>query len=315
MEKVADHLARLPVPHREALAWFASNAGTDQPWPQPIASGQEQILLASKAKGIYKPSWSQYALSVRQSLGAPYPDREPVVRPDGTWLYSYFQENEDPSARDEEYTNRGMVACWRDRVPVGVMRQVRGKPNVRYKILGLALVGGWDGGYFFLEGFAPDGRVRDRGPAGEIELLAAKAEPIQFDPANIIDGRERIVAQIVLRRGQPEFRRRLLEAYRGRCAISGCDAVEALEAAHIAPYRGPDTNRLDNGLLLRADLHTLFDLGLISIASTPMTLVIATSLAETIYREFDGKQLLLPSDEAARPSIEALDFHRAWSGL
>lgn len=102
MARLDEILARLPLRHRAALRWFAENAGTDQSWPKAIygPEGEGETLLASKAKGIYKPSWSPYALSVRQSLGGPYPDRDPIVRPDGTWLYSYFQENEDPSARD-----------------------------------------------------------------------------------------------------------------------------------------------------------------------------------------------------------------------
>jgi putative restriction endonuclease len=68
----------------------------------------------------------------------------------------------------------------------------------------------------------------------------------------------------------------LLEAYRGRYAISDCDAVEAPEAAHIAPYRGDYSNHMQNALLLRANLHSLYDLGLRSIDPATMTVVIAT---------------------------------------
>src|SRR2546425_2776567 len=51
-------------------------------------------------------------------------------------------------------------------------------------------------------------------------------------------------------RGQPEFRRKLLAAYGGRCAVSGCDAAEVLEAAHVVPYRGPGTNQVWSGFEL-----------------------------------------------------------------
>jgi len=47
--------------------------------------------------------------------------------------------------------------------------------------------------------------------------------------------------------------------------ISGCNVQEALEAAHIRPYSECGTNKIANGLLLRADLHTLFDLHLMSL--------------------------------------------------
>jgi putative restriction endonuclease len=275
---------------------------------------------ASKAKGIYKPQWTDYALSVRQNLNGPYPDREPIWRPDGTWLYSYFQEGEDPEGRDKAYTNRGLIACWQDTVPIGVLRQVKGKPRPLYQVLGLAIVAGWDGGYFSLEGFSKNGHSRDRGPEAEIEALTAlQPEASQatqaFNPESLIDGRERTVASIVRRRGQPAFRRKLIEVYESRCAISGCDAAEALEAAHIVPYLGPETNHPSNGILLRGDIHTLFDLGLLTVDPSNMTVIVAPRLQQTSYATLDGKPLFLPKYVDARPSVVALARHRTWSGL
>jgi putative restriction endonuclease len=317
---LVDSLRPLSDRHRQALRWFVERTGTDVSWPQPLELPEGATLLAAKAKGIYKPEWTKYALSVRQSLGGPYPDRDPVVRPDGSWLYSYFQENADPSARDTEYTNRALIACMEDEVPVAVIRQIRGKPNSTYHVLGLALVTGWDAGYFFFEGFSNAGTAAGVGPQGEIALLEAIAEGESakdgsFDPKSVIDGRERTVAQITRRRGQPAFRRALLTAYRSRCAITGCDAEEALEAAHIAPYRGVETNCVPNGLLLRADIHTLFDLGLIAISPTTLTILVADSLRNTIYADLEGKPMWRPAGAADNPSAAALEFHLEWCGL
>ena len=318
MAQYLDALLRnLPARHRSALEWYRAHAGTEQSWPEPLMLDGEPTFLATRAKGIYKPGWLPYALSVRQSLGSSYADREPVVRPDHSWAYSYFQENPDPTARDEEFTNRALVSCWRDRVPVGVMRQVARKPAARYRVLGVALVAGWDGGYFFLEGFAPDGYGHDRGPGSEIEMLSRAGDEASpsFDPSTVIDARTRTVAAIICRRGQPEFRRRLLAAYGGRCAVTGCEAVEVLEAAHISPYRGPDTNSVDNGLLLRADIHTLFDLGLLAVDSATMTILVAPVLAGTTYGELSDRGLGLPSNLVEGPSSIALDAHRTWAAL
>jgi putative restriction endonuclease len=112
----------------------------------------EKTFLVTRAKGIYKPRWTRYALSVRETLGGPYPGRPPTLRPDGTWRYLYYQENRDAGACDREYTNRALLLCRVDRVPVGVLIQSQRKPRVMYKVLGLALVNDWQEGFFTLEG-------------------------------------------------------------------------------------------------------------------------------------------------------------------
>ncbi|MEP0885214.1 pentapeptide repeat-containing protein [Trichocoleus sp. ST-U3] len=67
------------------------------------------------------------------------------------------------------------------------------------------------------------------------------------------------------RQGQEKFRKKLIEAYQGRCAITGCEIKGVLEAAHVKPYCISKDNSLGNGILLRSDFHTLFDLNLIRI--------------------------------------------------
>lgn len=320
VEILQDLLARLPARHRQALEWYRVHAGTEQPWPSGVADTDGTILLATRAKGIYKPNWSDYALSVRQVLKSRYPEKGPEFRKDGTWIYGYFQENNDPEARDSMFTNRALMQCWKDSVPVGVMRQTQGKPAARYQILGLALVAGWDAGYFFFEGFGPTGLAHEPGTAAEIELLSREQEklglsPEDFDALNVIDAREKILAQVVRRRGQREFREALIVAYEGRCAISGCNAVEALEAAHILPYKGSSTNIVQNGLLLRSDLHTLFDLGLVVVVPESLLIVLAPSLMQTDYAELAGRSLRVPKDKNLHPDLACLRRRREWAGF
>ena len=130
-----------------------------------------------------------------------------------------------------------------------------------------------------------------------------------FEPENIEDARSRINTSIVRRQGQPQFRKSLLKAYNSRCVITGCDAEQALEAAHIIPYLGPNTNHPSNGLLLRSDIHMLFDLHLLSIHPETMTVLIDSSLINTCYREFAGKCLQSPSNKAFEPNTEAIKQH------
>jgi hypothetical protein len=309
--------------HAAALKWFQDHRGQSIPWTSIVNfAGQEGgARLVTQAKGIYKPQGNEYALSVRQTLDSPYADKDVEYRADGTWVYPYFQENPDPSQRDNEFTNRGLVRCMQDGVPVGALLQVKPKPGVEYQVLGLAQVVNWLNGYFILEGLAPDGSLGSsragRPDAARDRALATALAPTSdgFEPFSIEDLRRRSLEQVVQRRGQARFRAALIEAYHGQCAISECDAVEALEAAHIAPYRGDQSDHPQNGLLLRADLHSLFDLGLIAINTNGMKVVVAPKLRRSIYGTIAGQDVRLPENEVARPSISALDAHRAWAGL
>jgi hypothetical protein len=136
-----------------------------------------------------------------------------------------------------------------------------------------------------------------------------------FSPKSIKEAKERITVSIARRQGQSKFRQRLLEAYSYRCAITGCDAQEALEAAHIIPYIETENNHPSNGILLRADLHTLFDLNLITIDPEMMRIHLAPDLRHTSYRDLHEKPLQLPKNKAYFPKKEALKwrcYHCGW---
>jgi hypothetical protein len=190
----------------------------------------------------------------------------------------------------------------------------------------------WDGKTRWPEGFDPEKQGtklcetvarevphrRNQGAAAEVMALVRAQEQAQalaagFNPRTIQDARDRVLMSVVLRRGQPQFRERLIGAYGARCAITGCDIVDVLEAAHIIPYRGGDTNCVANGLLLRADLHTLFDLGLLSIEPRTLTVIVHPRLRQTDYGELHGRTLRLPEVEEMHPSQEALRAHREWA--
>ena len=79
------------------------------------------------------------------------------------------------------------------------------------------------------------------------------------------DRREVVERQLRERRGRQQFRDALRERYRDCCLVTGCQVLAVLEAAHINPYRGEEDNHPANGLLLRSDIHTLFDLDLLGI--------------------------------------------------
>jgi putative restriction endonuclease len=311
---------RLGETHADALRWFDSHAGQTLTWSEIKDHALTGTRLVTQAKGIYKPAYMDFALSVRQTLSGPYADLAVERDQDGSWLYPYFQENADPSKRDAEATNRGLMKCMAEGVPVGVLIQTKPKPGVLYDVLGLAYVSEWDDGYFYLEGMNKSVE-KAAGPKlssaaktlARIERSPSSLEP--FDVTANIDLREKKMAEVVLRRGQGKFRRNVLNAYDRHCAISGCDAVEALEAAHISQYLGDAANHVQNGLLLRGDLHTLYDLGLLAIEPEGLTILLAPSLRRSVYKEFAGKGIRVPSDASLHPSREALAQHLVWAGL
>jgi hypothetical protein len=93
-----------------------------------------------------------------------------------------------------------------------------------------------------------------------------------------------------------------LAAYGGRCTLTDCDIEDVLEAAHISPYSGPSSDHVCNGLLLRADIHTLFDCGLLAFEPMTRRVVLAGQLNKSDYAHLVGRVLREPSDPAHNPS-------------
>ena len=143
-------LSWLSDDHRRALQWFVGNKGQYVAWPDELPGG---ILLASRAKRIYEPAWSEYALSVRSVLKGPHADGQWLSRIDGSWTLQYCQEGHGDDAR-ALVTNRALARCAEDRVPIGVfVRQAPDDSRVQhpYEVAGLALVRDWVGERFVLD--------------------------------------------------------------------------------------------------------------------------------------------------------------------
>lgn len=116
------------------------------------------------------------------------------------------------------------------------------------------------------------------------------------------------------RLGQGAFRVLVTDAYQKRCAISGERTLPVLQAAHIRPYAAAGPHRVSNGLLLRSDLHILFDRGYVTV--TPeLRVEVSKRIKEEFangreYYAHHGKMLaVLPRDSAERPAEEFLRWH------
>ncbi|USR41215.1 HNH endonuclease [Ectopseudomonas hydrolytica] len=118
----------------------------------------------------------------------------------------------------------------------------------------------------------------------------------------------KLIQQIWDRRGQQKFRQELLHLYEKKCAITGCTTVAVLEAAHITPYADEQHYDVQRGLLLRADVHTLFDLAVISIDPCTRKVVVSPD-AKDDYGYLQGKSVAQPLEASAIPKKKDLESH------
>jgi putative restriction endonuclease len=115
------------------------------------------------------------------------------------------------------------------------------------------------------------------------------------------------------RLGQQSFKAVVLDSYHRRCAISGTHIPPVLHAAHIRPVTKGGEHRLDNGLLLRSDIHTLLDRGYLGVDPQHRLLVSPRLRADFSNRDQfyakAGQVIDLPERRADRPSREFLEWH------
>lgn len=109
------------------------------------------------------------------------------------------------------------------------------------------------------------------------------------------------------RPGQAQFRDALMKQYKGRCAVSKCAVPETLEAAHVMPHTGdPKWDHPDNGMMLRRDLHALFDAMLWSIDPKTDRIRLAERLKTSPYRKLDGREI----DHQVAPELLEVHFRQ-----
>lgn len=120
------------------------------------------------------------------------------------------------------------------------------------------------------------------------------------------DQRKSIIRQIKQRRGQKKFRDELI-ILNPSCAVTECSLLDILEAAHIEAYRNDSHNHASNGLLLRSDIHTLFDLNLCAINPQTKTIHFSQQALLNNYASYEGKKIKVKH----ALSIDALN--KRWS--
>jgi uncharacterized protein YjbI with pentapeptide repeats len=133
---------------------------------------------------------------------------------------------------------------------------------------------------------------------------------VLVDLENLKDSRKRTNVFRVSRKDQQKFREMLIDAFQGKCAITQCDVEGAMEAAHIFPYRGEETDCLWNGILLRLDLHRLFDSYLLTIDPHTGQVHLSPSLMNS-YGKYAFTQVSFPEQPISLNRQQVLEWHQA----
>jgi putative restriction endonuclease len=141
--------------------------------------------------------------------------------------------------------------------------------------------------------------------------LRPSPDPVGGEPGQPVYGDPVLVRP---RLGQGTFRVLITDTYRRRCAVTGERTLPVLEAAHIRPVAGGGDHRLDNGLLLRSDVHTLFDRGYLTV-SPELRVLVSRRLQTDFhngehYRQFAEHTIWVPDNPEIRPRQEFLEWHR-----
>ena len=116
------------------------------------------------------------------------------------------------------------------------------------------------------------------------------------------------------RLGQAGFRVAVTETYRRQCAVTGERVLPVLDAAHILPVSEGGVHRVDNGLLLRKDIHRLFDLGYVTVTPGRHAFRVSSRLQDEFdngehYRRFQSQTVWLPERSEDRPRDDLLEWH------
>lgn len=129
-----------------------------------------------------------------------------------------------------------------------------------------------------------------------------------------IQGGYGTVQNVNPRLGQGAFRVLVTDAYNRRCAVTGERTLPVLEAAHIKPFSQSGPHNIDNGVLLRSDLHKLFDIGYLTI-NQDYQVEVSKRIKEEYengrdYYALQGKKLInLPNINNLQPSKQYIEWH------
>lgn len=272
--------------------------------------------------GIYKPVWSDYALSIVIGISSPYEHKDEVLfLDDGRWLMTYSPRAGGLQIPD----NRALVKCMDERVPIAVFKQLTDKTDRKfgstYRVLGLGLVTRYEANsdVFFVE--SVDRRTieemtsvfTDEVTRYEVQLYAQLMN--MFQP---FVKEESITYTTSMVKRDKAFRDIVVHEYDFTCAV--CETkfrlndLAEVTAAHIIPKHKNGSDDPRNGLALCRTHHWAFDNGIFTLTHNHEVLLspLATQADSKNFTllEMQNKPVLLPDNETIHPHPEAINWHQ-----
>lgn len=321
-------LGLVPPEFDPAYRWFLSKEGTVI---EKLPMGSDAPVLSapiklSSQRGMHSPNYKElpskgagkkkYVLSA-YSVGSyaasspsgsvAYEDADMIEHPDGTWTIEYACQTTMSGKKQTDKSNEYMMNNLSDGVPVGFM--TRGKDG--YKVHGLAYVEAFNSltGMFTLHGpVSAEAKGTYFYSWIAFDDLDEQETKILRDAADV-EAEAYYVAQTMKRRHQEKFRKALLDVYDGCCAVTNVSTQDVLQAAHIDAFAKSKSHAVTNGILLRSDIHLLYDAHLLTIMPDSGRIVVSEAVHDDIYRELNGMRIRLPRCREFQPDERLLGIN------
>lgn len=307
------------------LAELAKHTGKRVPWQfikQTAAYIPHIKRFHNLITGIFKPAWSDYALSIIVQTTSPYEDKDEVIfLGDGRWLMTY-----SPRAGGMEMAdNRALVKCMDERVPIAVFRQLTDKTDRKrsstYRVLGLGLITGYDVNQdvFIVESADRTAletvtrTITEEADRYEVQLYAQLMN--EFQP---FVKETSVTYTTSMPKRDKAFREIVVREYNYSCAVCELmfqwNSVTEATAAHIIPKRHNGTDDPRNGLALCHTHHWAFDAQIFTLSDN-YEVMLNPRIQEANSQNFpllemEGRSILLPHNEMMRPHPDAIKWHR-----
>ena len=308
----------VPPEFIEGWNWFQQRAGTTmRVLPHRDPTLNDASISLTRDAGIHSPDYkklrsrgadkNKYVLSIHAG-GSRYNDKDLIYLEDGTWILDYCSQKPERGRKATTDFNSVMMNNLRDGIPIAVMIK---QSSGGYMVCGLGFIEEYNAA---TESFIIHGPVNPSTEAAGFFSIV-EAEHLSDSEIQILkewdaeDERVQVKVNQIRRQGQERFRKALRDAYEDTCVISSVAIPEVLQAAHIYSYRGPKTQIVNNGLLLRSDLHLLFDAHLFTIHPENHKVVLSDQLKASDYKIYNGIQIADPCDRRLSPSDELLNIH------